>query len=44
MEHVVLAVEMRYAYGTSFRALSDRLLTARVEFDVRAELRGFLKK
>jgi hypothetical protein len=44
MEHVMITMEMRNAYGTSFRALSDRLLKARVGFDVRAELRGFLKK
>jgi hypothetical protein len=44
MEHVVTTVEMRDAYGTSFRTVSDRLLMARVGFDVRGELRGFLKK
>jgi len=36
MEHVMITVEMRNAYGTSFRAVSDRLRVARVGFDVRA--------
>jgi len=39
-----MTVEMRNAYGTSFKAVSDRLLMSRVGFDVRAGLRGFLKK
>jgi hypothetical protein len=42
MEYVMITVEMRDAYGTSFRAVSDRLRIARVGFDVKAELRGFL--
>jgi len=44
MGHVMVTVEMRDAYGTSFRAVRGRLRTSRVGFDVRAELRGVLKK
>jgi hypothetical protein len=44
MEHVMIKVEMRNAYGTSFTAVSDRLRMVKVGFDVRAEQRGFLKK
>ena len=40
----MVTVEMRNANGTSFRAVSDRIRMSRVGFDVRAELRVFLKK